>query len=249
MTAESTVPEKQISEFVERLQQAAGTNLQTVILYGSAVSGGYDPTYSNINLLCVLNDTALPRLRTLAPAIRWWAKQKRHAPLLISRAELECSADVFAIEFMDMRQQHRVLFGPDVVASLEIPMHLHRAQLEYELREKLILLRQRMLLAEGNKQSMWDLLLRSLPSFVTLFRHVLIAQGQPVPATRREAVKALAGNLGWDTTSFEQVLDVRERRADSRQFDVEAVAAQYLAAVEQVTAAVDRMLDLPGSHS
>ncbi|HWX54540.1 MAG TPA: nucleotidyltransferase domain-containing protein [Verrucomicrobiae bacterium] len=247
--AENTIPEKQITEFVARLQQAAGDNLESVVLYGSAVSGHYDPKYSNINLLCVLKDTALPRLLALAPAAKWWTKQKHPAPLLITREELERSADVFAIEMMDMRQHHRVLFGPDVVASLEVPMQLHRAQLEYELREKLILLRQGLLLAAGDQQRMWDLLLRSVPSFATLFRHALIAQGKPVPAPRHEAVQALAANLGWDASSFEKVRDVREHRASPRQFDVETVAAQYLSAIEKVTAAVDHMLDLPGAKS
>ena len=128
-------------------------------------------------------------------------------------------------------------------------MHLHRAQLEYELREKLILLRQQMLLAAGDKRRTWDLLLRSLPAFSTLFRHALIAQGQPMPATKREALKALAGNLGWDASPFERVLDIREHRADPRQFEVKEVAARYLAAVEQVAAAVDRMLDRQGPRS
>jgi hypothetical protein len=165
---------------------------------------------------------------------------------MMTRQELERSADVFAVELLDMRQQHRVLFGPDVVASLEIPMHLHRAQVEYELREKLLLLRQRMLLVAGDKQRTWDLLLRSLPAFATLFRHALIAQGQPVPANRQQAVKALARSIGWDASPFEQVLDVREHRVDPGQFDVQELAARYLAAAEQVTAAVDRMLDSHG---
>jgi len=248
MATETSVPEKQISEFVSRLQQAAGTNLESIILYGSAVSSNYDPGYSNINLLCVLKDTALPRLLALAPDTQWWTKQKHPAPLIMTRLELERSADVFAIELLDMQRQHRVLFGPDVVASLEIPMHLHRVQVEYELREKLILLRQRMLLIAGDKHRIWDLLLHSLPAFVTLFRHALVAQGQPVPATRHEAVKALAVSLDWEASPFEQVLDVRERRAERGQFDVLELAARYLAAVEQVTAAVDRMLDSPASR-
>jgi len=245
MAAVSTVPEKQVSEFVKRLQEAAGTNLESVILYGSAISQHYDPEYSNINLLCVLKDTALSKLLALAPAVRWWRKQKHPEPLVMTHQELERSADVFAIELLDMQQQHRVLFGQDVVASLKIPMHLHRAQVEYELREKLILLRQRMLLGAGDRKQTWDLLLRSLPAFVTLFRHALIAQGQPVPATRRDALKALAASLGWDASPFEQVLEVREHRADCSKFDVQELAARYLAAVEQVTAAVDRMLDFP----
>jgi len=245
MAGGSAVPEKQVSEFVNRLQQAAGTNLESVILYGSAVSGTYDPEYSNINLLCILKDTALPKLLALAPTARWWTKQKHPVPQIMTRQELVRSADIFAIELLDMQQQHRMLFGPDVVASLEIPMHLHRAQVEYELREKLILLREQMLLVAGDKKRTWDLMLRSLTAFATLFRHALIAQGQPVPATQHEALRTLARNLGCDASPFEQVLEVRKHRADSSKFDVQEVAARYLAAVEQVTSAVDRMLDAP----
>ena len=246
MLAEKSVPEKQIGEFVERLKQAAGPNLESVVLYGSAVGGDYDPDYSNINLMIVLKETALAKLRALSPVVEEWVEKKRNAPLLITRDELERSADVFAIELMDMKSQHRVLFGPDFVASLQIPMQLHRAQLEYELREKLILLRQHLLIEARNEKRTWELMLRSVSAFATLFRHAVIAQGQPVPATKRDAVKALASSLGFDASPFEHLLDIREHRAERKQFRVEEVAARYLAAVEQVTGAVDRMLDSPG---
>jgi predicted nucleotidyltransferase len=246
MARENAVPEKQISEFVTRLQQAAGTNLESVILYGSAASGEYDPDYSNINILAILKETILPKLLALAPAVEAWAKERHPAPLLITREELERSADVFSIELMDMQRQHRVLFGTDVVASLQIPMNLHRAQLEYELREKLILLRQRLLVDASDEKRTWHLLLHSLPAFTTLFRHALIAQGQPVPATKRESVKALAAMLAFDASPFEHLLDIREHRADLKQFRVQDIAGRYLAAVEQVTAAVDKMLDSSG---
>ena len=139
-----------------------------------------------------------------------------------------------------------MLFGTDVVADLQIPMTLHRAQLEYELREKLILLRQRLLADASDEKRTWHLLLHSVPAFATLFRHVIIAQGQPAPVTKRESVKALGATLAFDASPFENLLDIREHRADPKQFRVQDVAARYLAAVEQVTAAVDRMLDSPG---
>jgi len=244
--ADSSVPEKQITDFVAQLREAAGANLESVVLYGSAVCGDYHPDYSNVNLLVILKDTSLPKLLAIAPAVSKWTGHKRNAPLLISRAELERSADVFSIELLDMQLQHRVLHGPDPLASLQIPRHLHRAQLEYELREKLILLRQRLLTEYKDAKHTWDLLLRSLPAFTTLFRHALIAQGQPTPATKREAVKALAALLAFDESPFENLLDIREHRAHPRQFLVQDVASRYLAAVEQVTAAVDRILDSPG---
>jgi hypothetical protein len=111
------------------------------------------------------------------------------------------------------------------------------------LREKLILLRQRLLMESSDEKRTWELMLRSLPAFTTLFRHAIIAQGQPVPATKRESVKVLAASLGFDASPFEHLLDIREHRADPKQFRVQDIAARYLAEVEQVTAAVDKMLD------
>src|SRR5579864_2088831 len=116
MAPENAVPEKQINEFMTRLKQAAGPNLESVTLYGSAVSGDYEADYSNVNLLVVLKDTSLPKLLALAPAITDWTQLRHPAPLLITRSELERSADVFSIELVDMQRQHRVLVGTDVIA-------------------------------------------------------------------------------------------------------------------------------------
>ena len=136
-----------------------------------------------------------------------------------------------------------MLFGDDPLANLRIPMLLHRAQVEYELREKLILLRQRLLLADSKKDRLWALLLDSLPSFVTLFRHALIAFDDQCSPLGREALTQIGSHLHIDSSVFLEVLDVRERRAEAKQFNVESLATRYLAAVEQVTAAVDKMLD------
>jgi Nucleotidyltransferase domain len=237
------VPEKQIDDFVRRLRAAAGANLESVILFGSAVAGDFHPEFSNVNLFCVIRDSAFVALQTLAPAAKWWDSQKQPPPLFMTREELMSSVDVFTIELLDMQQHHRVLFGEDVVKSLSIPANLHRVQVEYELREKLALLRQHLLLASGNNSRLWELLLRSVSSFATLFRHALIVLGHDAPINKREAVQALSRKIGFDASGILQVLDVRERKSDRKQFDVADVFSRYLGALEQVTAAVDKMLD------
>ncbi|MFZ0760555.1 MAG: nucleotidyltransferase domain-containing protein [Candidatus Sulfotelmatobacter sp.] len=237
------IPEKTIDDFVSRLRAAAGANLESVILFGSAVAGDFHPEFSNVNLFCVLRDTSFTALQKLAPAVKWWGRQKQPPPLFMTREEIERSADVFTIEFMEIKQHHRVLFGEDVFQSLTIPASLHRVQVEYELREKLALLRQSFLLACGKDARVWGLLVRSVSSFATLFRHALIVLGYDAPVGKREAVEALGEKIRFDTSAFLQVLDVRERRVDRRQFDVSDVFSRYLAAMEQVTAAVDKMLD------
>jgi hypothetical protein len=243
------VAEKQINEFVSRLRAAAGENLQSVILYGSAADGEFHPEFSNLNLLCILRETSFATLTAMAPAVEWWTRQKHHAPLVLTNEELERSTDVFSIELLDMQQRHRVLFGDDVLSGLHIPMHLHRAQLEYELREKLILLRERLLAVVNDKKHLWELLLHSLSTFTTLFRHALIALGDVPPKAKRDAVKSLAARIPFDASAFLQLLDIREHKAETKQFDVADVFARYLTAVQQVTAAVDKMLDSPGPRS
>ena len=237
------VAEKQIDEFVSRMKQAAGQNLQSIVLYGSAATGEFQADFSDLNLLCILSETSFSKLSAISPVVEWWHRQKNPAPLIMTQEELEHSTDVFSIEFLDMQHHHRVLFGDELLRPLQIPMHQHRAQLEYELREKLILLRQRLLEAGDNDRALWQLLLGSVSTFGTLFRHALLALGDAAPHSKREAIQLLAARIPFEPSAFLQLLDIRDHKADRKQFDAKDVFTRYLAAVQHVTAAVDTMLD------
>lgn len=231
--------EKTIDEFVKRMREAGGANMESILLFGSAVSGDFHPGLSNLNLFCVLRETSFEALRALTPAAKWWDRQKQPPPLCMTHHELHRTVDVFTIELLDMQRHHRVLYGQDVLNDLKIPMNLHRVQVEYELREKLVLLRQHILLASENESRLWELLQHSVSSLLTLFRHALIALGEDAPATRREAVQALGKHLDFDAAVFLRVLDVREKKAAAKKADIRDLASRYLAAVEKVAAAVD----------
>jgi hypothetical protein len=241
------VPEDKIDEFVKRVREAAGSNIESIVLFGSAVSGDFHPGLSNLNLLCILRDSSFGKLQTLAPVAKWWDRQKQPPPLCMTRLELERSTDVFTIELLDIQQHHRVLLGEDLVQGLQVSMHVHRVQVEYELREKLILLRQQVLLAAGSDSRLWDLMLHAVPSFGTLFRHALIALGDATQCSRREAIRALSKRVGFDPSAIHQALDVREHKADRKKMNIDDLAARYLAAVEKVTSAVDEALDSDAS--
>jgi Nucleotidyltransferase domain len=232
-----------VDEFVKRVRDAGGANVESVILFGSAVAGDFHEGLSNVNLLCVLRDSSFQALQALTAAAKWWDKQRQPPPLCMTRQEIGRSTDVFTIELLDMKQHHRVLFGADVLSALQIPMDLHRVQVEYELREKLLLLRQHVLVASDNDSRLWDILLHSVPSFSTLFRHVLITLGDSSHVTRRHAVTALAQRLGFDDSSVLQVLDVREKKIDRKNINIKDLVARYLTTVEKVTTAVDLALD------
>ena len=241
MAQRSTTDEALLNEFVQKLRAAAGEDLISVVLYGSAANGEFHPQYSDYNVLCVVRGTSFGALSKIAPAAEWWRKRKHHPPLILTAKELQDTADVFSIEFLDIKSRHRVLYGEDVFCDLAVPMHLHRSQLEYELREKLLLLRQHLLLAARNENDLWDVMLNSLSSFTTLFRHVLIELGEQGRKHSREAVQELASRLNFDPAALVQLMDVRAHKIDRKQLRAADVAAKYLSAIEKVAADVDTM--------
>ena len=235
--------EQELQNFTAGLRDVAGDNLVCLVLYGSAASGEAD-AYSDLNLLCVLRDLSFSHLAPLSSVVESWTRKGQRLPLFISEKELKSSTDVFAIELLDIRQHHKLLFGQDLLKDLEIPMGSHRAQLEYELREKLILLRHRLLSVAGDDARILDLLLHSFPAFITLFRHLLIAQGKPAPATKSEAVQMLVAQSGSDAELFQQLLQARKEPKNAIRLNARDAAQQYLAFAERLTDLVDGLPDL-----
>jgi predicted nucleotidyltransferase len=233
-------PEAELTDLVPRLREAAGRNLVSVIVYGSAAGKDFRRAYSDLNVLVLANKLPLEGLKALVPVMNWWI-ERGHPPLVIfTREELDRAADVFAIEFYDMKQRHRVLDGEDVFATLQIPMRLHRVQLERELRTNLLRLRQSYI-SNPQEPAVLHLMVQSITTFGTLFRHVLVALGHEPPVHRRDATVRLGEIVGFDPKPFNEVFDIREGR--SHALHVDDTFRQYLFAIEQVTNWVDRKLD------
>src|SRR3984893_8771437 len=154
-----------LDEFVQKLKSSAAENLKAVALYGSAVTGEFHSKHSDLNLLCVLDRADAARIEALRAPVEWWLRQGHPAPLVFTLEELRRSADVFAIELLDMKQHHRMLLGEDFLAGLEVPMALHRLQVERELRVNVIRLRQAYLRSQGRRAEMDEWIIASTSSF------------------------------------------------------------------------------------
>ena len=236
--------EAKLTDFVKRLNEGGRNNLKAVVLYGSAVTGEFRAGVSDLNTLCLVQRAAPEDLENLHPAAEWWTRQGNHPPLVFTMDELLRSADVFAIELLDMKQSHRILFGEDFLTNLEIPLRQHRLQVERELRTNWLRLRQTVLTAPLSHKAHLGIMSQSVSAFCALFRHALLALGQPLPATKREAVSAIAAFTGADPSGFYSMLDLREGIKKTGQVDVEGTLNSYLEFVEVVTGEVDRRLEV-----
>jgi predicted nucleotidyltransferase len=239
--------DRKLAELVGRLKEAAHANLEAVILYGSAARGEFVEGHSDLNVLCVMGSLAAEELKRIAPVVIWWTRDhKEPAPLFFTEKELRESADVFAIELLDMQKENRVLYGKNVVAGIDVPTNLHRVQVEHELRTALLKLRQHFVLSGGDAKELSNAMAKSISSVKTLLRHALLAFGEEAPKDAKTIFSRVEEITGGEAAAFEAAMAQRTARAaggdahSKPQGDVGAQYGMYLNAVERVTEALDR---------
>jgi predicted nucleotidyltransferase len=246
--AKTMTIDEQLTELVTRLKKGAENNLLSVILYGSAATEEFHPKHSDLNVLCVMRDLGREEVGKLQAASTWWVKKGHPAPLFFTLEELQHCADVFAIELLDIKSARRTLYGEDLIASLHVPMDLHRHHVEREFRNNTLRLRQYYLMHAADSRKTLQLMVSSISTFVALFRHALIALEEEPPPTKRETVDRAALVLGFDPSPFNTVLDHREGHKPERPLDVQATFGKYLKEIAKATEEVDRRLAMPAAH-
>src|SRR5215469_14980104 len=231
---------QQLDELVERLRKAHQDRLVSVILYGSAAGGDHHEDYSDLNVLCVLTDVSPLALADSEPIFKWWRAGDNPSPLLLSEEEVRMSTDCFPIEFHDMAERRRVLFGKDVIEGLAIDKVFYRAQVEHELRAKLLRLRQKAAGVLGDKQALLRLMLDSVSNFLVLARHALLVSGTAVGSDKR-GIAAQLGVIGVDAEPFGTLLDLREQKRKPADVEPGPLFGRYLKQIGAVVAHVDRL--------
>jgi hypothetical protein len=231
--------EKVVQQLVEKLQKAYGDRLVSVVLYGSAAAGDHQEKFSDYNVLCILSRITPRELGDSEEIFRWWRENGSPSPLLLSEEEVETSADCFAIEFNDMKRQHQLLAGKDVISALVVDDRYYRAQVEHDLRAKLLRFRQKAPGMLSDADLLRRLLLDSLSTFCVLFRHALILHGAEGPATKRDVIARASERFGFDAAPFDKLLAIREQKMKAREVEPVALLASYLDAIGAVIRAVD----------
>ena len=230
----------ELSELVEKLTEAHGTALKSVVLYGSAVAGGQLEEDRPKKVLVVLDQITPAELRAAHQVAEWWREHGNPVPVYFTDEDIADSSDVFPIEFIDMSEVRHVIYGKDPFESIEIPTTNLRHQLEYELRARLLRLRRLYIPASRNANRLARLMADSLDNLTVLFRHILIMRGKDAPFGKRECAMSLARELKLDNAVFERIFEYAADEEVWLETETNETFAKYLAQVEKVIDAVDK---------
>ena len=149
-----TLPEAapQVRDALARLHDvfAASEDVESAVLYGSFVRGGFRSEASDINLALAVRGEALTKL--VAPLRDAW-RSARIDPWIARTSEVAGLADAFATRVRDIQRCHHVLYGTNPWPALHVPPLALRLRLEQELRNHQMRLRHARVLGDATAQA------------------------------------------------------------------------------------------------
>ena len=234
-------PDEIFQQFTSDYKNIFGDELISIILFGSAARGEYIHKRSDINFLITLSDSGIQQLKRAFSLIPKWRKKKVSTPLFLTKQYIQTALDSYPIEFLSMKQYHQVVFGEDVLSSIEIqPEHL-RLQCERELRGKLIHLRQEYLNTGGKSRRIKNLLRFSLPAFVSIFSALLYIKQADSPKSKKGIFESTAEIFGLDKALFDKVLKLQANKSKFAKEEITQSLEQYIKQIEKLTTIVDQL--------
>jgi predicted nucleotidyltransferase len=182
-----------LKRFVDGAKTALGADLASAVLFGSAAEGRIRVT-SDVNLILVLKRFDLQRVAAIREAYRTARASVNLQIMLMLEAEIATAAEVFAVKFADIEARRRVLYGPDVFASISIPTGAIRQAIQQSLLNLKIRLRERYALVSLREDRLAVALADSAAPLRTCASALLRLEGRPA-SSPKEALETLAADL------------------------------------------------------
>jgi hypothetical protein len=208
------------------------SDLRSLIAYGDLTDS--DP----LTCLALVRSLDTIDLDACARVAHAWHRQGLATPLILPEHEFRRSLDAFPLEYSEMLRAHAHVYGENAFDGIVIaPDDLRRA-CERQVKSHLLHVREEYIEATGRPQAVAALVEASAPGFASLLRHVARLHG--ASASDRSAATLEGARAAQLPDTLIAAVLALERPGGVTSIDPARLFPEYLAAVEQLAAFVDR---------
>jgi predicted nucleotidyltransferase len=232
--------QKVVKDFRSDIETLFTDHVVSMSVYGSAATEEYKHKKSDINVLVVLDESAIQNLQPAQKKSSKWQKMGVQ-PLFLTEAYIERSLDSFPIEFMNMKAAYHHVGGRDLLAGLEFDRGDLRLQCERELKGNLLHLRQRYVMTQGRKSELLLLIKESIVAFSAIFRALLFLKGREIPSNKPEVILQTCKEFGLDVGLFSRLISVRKGDDRPSPDELGNLVASYIRQIRTLSQYVDTM--------
>ena len=211
------------------LQHIFGERLLAVVAYGR-------PDAAPAPCLALVGSIAAADLDACAAHVASWHRAGCATPLLLTRDEFAGSLDAFPIEYGEIIDSHRLVFGLDPFAGLTIRTEDLRRECETLVKSHLVHLRENYVECRSRQAEVAALVADAAPAFALILRRLARLDGAPAE-TNADLSAYAARRPGLDARVVGDVLALAGNH--SAGVDAIRIYPGYLAAVEQLRRFID----------
>lgn len=230
---------KNLDKFVEELKNNLGDNLVSVIAFGSKAN--VEDAKNNLNLMIVTNLLTAENLYTLVKPVQKWVKAKNPIPVIMNKDEWYSSFDVYAIEYADIKENYRIVYGEDLVPSICVNKYFLRLQCESELKNLLLKYKNCFLMNIKSDREMKKILANVIKTLLVIFRSVLRLHDSAVPYRAVDIIEYASNYLSFNKIVMSKLAKVKYENEDYTKQELLFIEAELLKDIQSMLKQVDAM--------
>ncbi|MEI8388418.1 MAG: hypothetical protein WCG23_00905 [bacterium] len=197
---------------VKDLKDIYGENLLSVILYGQNTDSEQYKEESGQNIIVIFNKLEASDIKNAIVAIKKWIKAKNALPIIMSESEWQNSADVYPIEYIEIKNNYEILYGKNVVDPISVSKYDLRLQCEYEIKNLLVRIRQIYLGNSDNPKFIVKNLEELSSKLIRILKSALHLFDVTAPDEYSEVIQKIAEKAKFDGEIFVEILSAKENK-------------------------------------
>lgn len=232
---------KHLDDFISNLKKTLGDNLVSILIFGSQAFVEPENLKSNINLMVIVEHLTSDELKQISKPVQKWVKAKNPIPIVMGKSEWYSSFDVYALEYTDIKEKYRLLYGEDLTKDINVDKHYLRLQCESELKNLFLKYRNRYLLNINSDREMEKLANNVIKTLLVIFRGVIRLHNELVPESSEYVILQAAKFLEFDTDLLIKMANVREGKVDYKHKEIRTISDRMVLILQDILRQVDLM--------
>lgn len=225
-----------MEKFIDNLKNILQERLISVFMYGSKVKYSQELVKTDMNVMVIVKNLSGSDIRACSEIVNKWMKAKNPIPVFMDREEWFHSSDVYAMEYADIKTEHRILYGEDLISDLNVDPDNIRFQCEQETKNLLMRFRQFYLENAHSPKRLKDSFVPLAKTCNAIFKAILRVKFTDIPSEKEDIIKKLAEISGLEASTYIKLLGYKRKQCKMN--DKETIAF-----ADEIVDALTKLLD------
>jgi len=152
---------------------------------------------------------------------------------------INTSTDIFPVEFLDLKENNRLLYGKDCLSGIQVDIRNLRFQCEQELKIKLLNLRNLYIRLNKDASALRGILFKNITSVLHIARNVLRIKGKTPAYKKEDIIKDLTQEFRIDAALWSKILAAKNKAIRLSNQETEGLFEEFVKELEMLVEAVD----------